>query len=37
MTWKSEPTMQALDDEVDRVRGRAAARLLVEYGDYERP
>jgi protein-disulfide isomerase len=37
MTWKSEPTMQALDDEVDRVRGRAAARLPVEYGDYERP
>jgi protein-disulfide isomerase len=29
--------MQPLDPEVDRVRGGANARLLVEYGDYECP
>jgi protein-disulfide isomerase len=29
--------MEPLDDAVDHVRGGAAARLIVEYGDYECP
>jgi formate-nitrite transporter family protein len=29
--------MEPLDDEVDHVRGGAAGRLIVEYGDYECP
>jgi protein-disulfide isomerase len=29
--------MEALDPEVDHVRGEANGRLLVEYGDYECP
>ena len=29
--------MEPLDDAVDHVRGPAAARLIVEYGDYECP
>jgi protein-disulfide isomerase len=29
--------MEPLEEEVDHVRGPAAARLLVEYGDYECP
>ena len=33
----TEITMQPLDDAVDHVRGSAAGRLLVEYGDYECP
>jgi protein-disulfide isomerase len=36
----AEPTgvsMQPLDEQVDHVRGSAAGRLLVEYGDYECP
>jgi protein-disulfide isomerase len=32
-----EPTMEPLDEEIDHVRGPSAARLLVEYGDYECP
>jgi protein-disulfide isomerase len=32
-----EPTIEALDEEIDHVRGPSAARLLVEYGDYECP
>jgi protein-disulfide isomerase len=32
-----EPTMEPLDEEIDHVRGPPAARLLVEYGDYECP
>lgn len=31
------PGIEPLDDAVDHVRGPAAARLLVEYGDYECP
>jgi protein-disulfide isomerase len=31
------PTMEPLDEEIDHVRGPSAARLLVEYGDYECP
>ena len=29
--------MEPLDDAVDHVRGGSAARLIVEYGDYECP
>ena len=29
--------MEPIDDRVDHVRGPAAARLIVEYGDYECP
>jgi protein-disulfide isomerase len=32
-----EPTLEPLDEEIDHVRGPSAARLLVEYGDYECP
>jgi len=32
-----EPTMEPLDEEIDHVRGPSAARLVVEYGDYECP
>jgi protein-disulfide isomerase len=34
---KPEATMEPLDDAVDHVRGGPAARLIVEYGDYECP
>jgi protein-disulfide isomerase len=30
-------TMEPLDEAVDHVRGSAAGRLIVEYGDYECP
>src|SRR3954452_25232208 len=33
----TEITMEPLDDAVDHVRGSAAGRLIVEYGDYECP
>jgi protein-disulfide isomerase len=29
--------IEALDDQVDHVRGSTGARLIVEYGDYECP
>ena len=29
--------MEPLEEEVDHVRGPSAARVLVEYGDYECP
>jgi protein-disulfide isomerase len=32
-----EAAMEPLDDAVDHVRGGAAGRLIVEYGDYECP
>jgi protein-disulfide isomerase len=32
-----EPTLEPLDEEIDHVRGPSAARLLIEYGDYECP
>ena len=33
----NQETMQPLDEAVDHVRGGAAGRLIVEYGDYECP
>src|SRR3954464_5077557 len=33
----TETTMDPLDHAVDHVRGPAAGRLIVEYGDYECP
>ena len=33
----TEITMQPLDPAIDHVRGSAAGRLIVEYGDYECP
>jgi protein-disulfide isomerase len=32
-----EPTMEALDEDIDHVRDSSAGRLVVEYGDYECP
>jgi protein-disulfide isomerase len=37
MTEKRQPSLEPLDEEVDHVRGPTAARLIVEYGDYECP
>jgi protein-disulfide isomerase len=37
MPKKRQPTLEPLDEEVDHVRGPAAGRLIVEYGDYECP
>jgi protein-disulfide isomerase len=37
MPEKRQPTMRRLEEGVDHVRGPSAARLLVEYGDYECP
>jgi protein-disulfide isomerase len=37
MPGQRQPTMEPLEEEVDHVRGPSAARLLVEYGDYECP
>jgi pimeloyl-ACP methyl ester carboxylesterase len=37
MLEQREPTMEPLDEAVDHVRGSAAGRLIVEYGDYECP
>ena len=37
MPEKHQPTMEPLEEEVDHVRGPSAARVLVEYGDYECP
>jgi protein-disulfide isomerase len=31
------PTVQAVDETVDHVRGSSAGRLILEYGDYECP
>jgi len=31
------PTVEPLDEHVDHVRGDAAARVILEYGDYECP
>jgi protein-disulfide isomerase len=31
------PAVEPLDDAVDHVRGPAAGRLILEYGDYECP
>lgn len=37
MPQRRQPTMEPLEEEVDHVRGPSAARVLVEYGDYECP
>ena len=37
MPEKGQPTLEPLDEQVDHVRGSAAGRLIVEYGDYECP
>jgi protein-disulfide isomerase len=37
MPENRQPTMEPLEEEVDHVRGPSAARVLVEYGDYECP
>src|SRR4051812_17553548 len=37
MHEKGRPDVEPLDDEVDHVRGGAAGRLILEYGDYECP
>ena len=37
MPERRQPTMEPLEEAVDHVRGPAAARVLVEYGDYECP
>ncbi len=37
MPERRQPTMEPLEEEVDHVRGPLAARVLVEYGDYECP
>ena len=34
---KRRPTLEPLDEQVDHVRGSAAGRLIMEYGDYECP
>jgi hypothetical protein len=36
--WQDhEPVLQPVDEAVDHVRGSAAGRLILEYGDYECP
>lgn len=37
MIGQNQSMIEPLDEAVDHVRGPAAARLLVEYGDYECP
>jgi protein-disulfide isomerase len=37
MPEKRQPSFEPLDDEVDHVRGPSAARVILEYGDYECP
>ncbi len=37
MPEKRQPTMEPPEEEVDHVLGPSAARVLVEYGDYECP
>jgi protein-disulfide isomerase len=37
MREKPQPTVEPLDADVDHVRGPAAGRLILEYGDYECP
>jgi protein-disulfide isomerase len=34
---QQQPALEPLDEQVDHVRGPAAARLILEYGDYECP
>jgi protein-disulfide isomerase len=37
MSQEKKAVMEPLDEAVDHVRGSAAGRLIVEYGDYECP
>jgi hypothetical protein len=37
MRQEYEPALEPVDKTVDHVRGAAAGRLIVEYGDYECP
>ena len=37
MAEKRRPSLEPLDEELDHVRGPAAGRLVLEYGDYECP
>jgi protein-disulfide isomerase len=37
MPGRRPPVLAPLDDDVDHVRGLAAGRLILEYGDYECP
>jgi protein-disulfide isomerase len=37
MPERRQPTVEPLEEKVDHVRGPSAARVLVEYGDYECP
>jgi protein-disulfide isomerase len=37
MPGRPESTVEPLDDAIDNVRGGAAGRLILEYGDYECP
>jgi hypothetical protein len=37
MRQEYEPALEPVDETVDHVRGPAAGRLIVEYGDYECP
>jgi protein-disulfide isomerase len=37
MPEKRQPTTEPLEEAADHVRGPSAARVLVEYGDYECP
>jgi protein-disulfide isomerase len=37
MTARETPTLEPVDEAVDHVRGAAAGRLILEYGDYECP
>jgi protein-disulfide isomerase len=34
---ETTPTLEPIDDALDHVRGPAAGRLILEYGDYECP
>ena len=37
MRLEYEPALEPVDETVDHVRGPAAGRLIVEYGDYDCP
>jgi protein-disulfide isomerase len=37
MPQQQQPTLEALDEAVDHVRGPSSGRVILEYGDYECP
>jgi protein-disulfide isomerase len=37
MRQEYEPALEPVDETMDHVRGPAAGRLIVDYGDYECP